>query len=178
MRDSCIFYRSFYEALVVLDKEVKANVYDAIFEYSMNDVLIELSGIEKTVFTLIKPQLDANNKRFLNGKKGGKPKQSETKTEPKANQKQTKRKANNNVNDNVNVNYKVFAHLSLSLDEFEKLKEKDSVSQIDKILDNIENYKRNTNYKSLYLTAKNWLEKEYPNGKAIIRNEKHVPLRI
>lgn len=106
MRDSCIFYRSFYEAMNGLDSSVKANIYDAIFEYSLNGILIELSGLEKTIFTLIKPQLDANNKRFENGKKGGKPKQNETKDKPKRNQNVTKTEANNNVNDNVNVNKK------------------------------------------------------------------------
>ena len=104
MRDSCIFYRSFYEAMNGLDSSVKANIYDAIFEYSLNGILIELSGLEKTIFTLIKPQLDANNKRFENGKKGGKPKQNNTETKPKRNQNVTKTEANNNVNDNVNVN--------------------------------------------------------------------------
>ena len=104
MRDSCIFYRSFYEAMNGLDASVKANIYDAIFEYSLNGILIELSGLEKTIFTLIKPQLDANNKRFENGKKGGKPKQNETKDKPKRNQNVTKTEANNNVNDNDNVN--------------------------------------------------------------------------
>ena len=104
MRDSCIFYRSFYEAMNGLDASVKANIYDAIFEYSLNGILIELSGLEKTIFTLIKPQLDANNKRFENGKKGGKPKQNNTETKPKRNQNVTKTEANNNVNDNVNVN--------------------------------------------------------------------------
>lgn len=82
MRDSCIFYRSFYEAMNGLDSSVKANIYDAIFEYSLNGILIELSGLEKTIFTLIKPQLDANNKRFENKKEASqsKPKPNQTKT--------------------------------------------------------------------------------------------------
>ena len=114
MRDSMIFYRSFYEALQGLPLEQKGLIYDAIFNYGLNQELTELEGISKTVFTLIKPQLDANLKRFENGKKGGRKKevenQKETKKEPKQNQTESKTKANNNnnVNNNLNVNNNTF----------------------------------------------------------------------
>lgn len=108
MRDSIIFYRSFYEAINELPPDVQAKIYSAIFEYSLNFNEVVLEGLPKTIFTLIKPQLDANNKRFENGKKGGRKKseenQEETKTEPKTNQEETKTEPNNNVNVNVNVN--------------------------------------------------------------------------
>jgi hypothetical protein len=106
MRDSTIFYRSFYEAISELTNEQQGIVYNAIFNYALNSVEPELIGIAKTVFTLIKPQLDANNKRFENGSKGGRPKQTETKTKPNNNQNKTKTEPNNNnnVNNNVNVN--------------------------------------------------------------------------
>lgn len=104
MRDSTIFYRSFYEALRELPPINQGEIYNAIFEYTFNDELIALSGLSKTIFTLIKPQLDANNKRFENGKKGGRKNQNVTKHEPKANQNVTKSKPNNNVNNNVNEN--------------------------------------------------------------------------
>lgn len=58
MRDSIIFYRSFHEAIKELDLKSQAIIYNAIFEYSLNFNEIELSGIPKTIFTLIKPQLD------------------------------------------------------------------------------------------------------------------------
>lgn len=57
--------------------------------------------------------------------------------------------------------YRMFKHLKLSQIDFEKLRVNYTQVQIDKILDKIENYKKNNNYSSLYLTAIDWLEREY-----------------
>jgi hypothetical protein len=103
-RDSMIFYRSFYESVTGLSPLIKAELYDAIFEYGLNFQEIEFTNeISKALFTLIKPQLDANIKRFENGKKP-KTKQSESKAEAKHKQNESKVEANNNVNVNDNVN--------------------------------------------------------------------------
>jgi hypothetical protein len=103
-RDSMIFYRSFYESLNGLSPLIKAEVYDAIFEYGLNFNTIEFTNeISKALFTLIKPQLDANIKRFNNGLKP-KTKQNESKTEAKLQQNESEVEANVNVNVNVNKN--------------------------------------------------------------------------
>lgn len=113
MRDSFVFYKSFYESIKELAPKEQAQIYNAIFEYQFYGNKIELKGVCKSIFTLILPQLDANNKRYENGKKGGRPKgnQNETKEKPKGNQKETKVEANENdnvnVNDNDNVNVNV-----------------------------------------------------------------------
>ncbi|MBD9092290.1 MAG: hypothetical protein EGQ20_07160 [Bacteroides oleiciplenus] len=113
MRESFVFYRSFYDAIKDLPRDVQGEIYTAIMEYSLYGKETEnLKPIARSVFTLMKPQIDVNNKRFENGKKGGRPKsenepkgnQNETKEKPKNNQNETKCEPNVNVNDNVNVN--------------------------------------------------------------------------
>ena len=112
MRESFIFYKSFYNSIKELDPLDQVQIYNAIFEYQFNGEEIELNGVCKSIFTLIIPQLQANNKRYENGRKGGRPK---TKAKPKDNQNETKAKpnVNDNVNDNViikeNIKRKVFA---------------------------------------------------------------------
>lgn len=123
MRDSFVFYRSFAESVKNLPPEEYKKVMQSILEYALDGKEPEQSGIEYTVFCLVKPQIDANNKRYENGKKGGRPKPSDsqelTKVEPNNNQTITKPKPNNNqtvttpepnvyvnVNDNVNVKKK------------------------------------------------------------------------
>ena len=106
MRDSIVFYRSFYEAIKEIPLGEQGVVYNAIYGYALDGIEPELTGIAKAIFLLVKPQIDANNNRYENGKKGGKPKanQNETKTEPKPNQDITETEPNENVNVNVNEN--------------------------------------------------------------------------
>lgn len=85
-RDSFIFYRSFYEAIKEVPDEEQLQIYKSITEYALNGNEIDNKGISKAIFTLIKPQLDANLKRYMNGKQ---PKQNKSKQEAKRKQKQS-----------------------------------------------------------------------------------------
>jgi len=107
-RDSFIFYRSFFEAIQDLEERNQLEIFKAIAEYSLNDSDPKLTGISKTIFRLIEPQLLANKKRFINGQKGaehgskgGRPKKEKTPNKPLENPKLTPNK-NNNVNVNLN----------------------------------------------------------------------------
>lgn len=74
-RNSFIFYRSFFEAIENLDFENQGKIYHAICAYNFTKKEPDLSGFCHTVWILIKPQLDANIKRFENGNKQKRSKQ-------------------------------------------------------------------------------------------------------
>lgn len=127
-RESFVFYRSFRDAFNALDKDVRLRMYEAVIDYGLDLIEPHFEGIEKVLWTLIRPQLEANNKRFENGCKGGNPNfkkgqpnpyylkgeknkknnikdnQKITKRQPKDNQKITERLPNVNENVNENVN--------------------------------------------------------------------------
>lgn len=123
MRESVIFYRSFYEAIKELEPQIQAEVYNAIFNYGLNFAFPEnLSPVASVVFKLVKPQLDANIKRYENGKKGaqhgnkgGRPKQpqnnpTETPNKPLTNPSETpkvKDKDKDKENGNVKEKKKI-----------------------------------------------------------------------
>lgn len=113
MRESFIFYKSYADQLRKLPDEQFATIMKAIFDYALEGAEGELGVIESVIFGLIKPQLDANNTRYENGKKGGefgskggRPKNpTETPNKPQDNPTET---PNENVNVNVNEKEKEY----------------------------------------------------------------------
>jgi hypothetical protein len=86
-----LIYRSFYDAIKELPLEEQGQIWKAVFELGLNNNELELSGIPKVVFTLIRPQIEANIRRFQNG------------TKPKLKQTESKPEANKNININSNI---------------------------------------------------------------------------
>ena len=160
-RDSFIFYRSFYDASKCLKTEEKAQLFDAICSYALDEKVEQLDGTAYGMFQLVKPQLDANRKRFNNGciKK-----QKGSKKEAKAKQTKSKIEANVNVNPNVNEN------LNLESKSKSKLFVKPTI-------DEIKNYclerKNNVNAESFsnYYEARGWKLKgiQMKDWKACVR---------
>ena len=105
-RDSFIFYRSYAEALSRLPNDQFATIMKAIFSYAYDGKVGDLGIVESVIFDIIKPQIDANEKKYQNGckgadygKLGGRPKK------PQENPTETPND-NDNVNDNDNDNDK------------------------------------------------------------------------
>lgn len=115
-RESFVFYRSFYESIQGLPDRVQLALFQAVARYALDQVEPDFSGVPQqpfveAIFAGIRPQLDANQKRFLNGYKGkefggrgGAPKGNQNaRKQPQNNPKTT---PNVNVNENVNGNEK------------------------------------------------------------------------
>lgn len=112
-KESFVFYRSFANTIDRLPADIQLPLYKAITSYALDLREPSFDDCQDRVFLeaiweSIRPQLDANHKRYLNGckgaeygKLGGAPKgnQNARKKQPLINPKTTP-----NVNDNDNVN--------------------------------------------------------------------------
>ena len=122
-RESMVFYRSFVEGIAELDEKDQLEAFWNILNYALDGQEPEGKGAAKAIFKMAKPQIDKNNQKYENGKKGGRNKtnceptlnQTETKAEPKTNQTEPdEEKDEANVNDNVNdnvINYQLIADM-------------------------------------------------------------------
>ena len=72
MTDGFVFYRSFAEALQDIPAEQFKDIVLALSSYALDGVEPDnLDAISKALFTLMRPQIDANAKRREAGRKGG-----------------------------------------------------------------------------------------------------------
>lgn len=73
--ESFIFYKSFAEAIAECPESVQLEMYRAITAYVFEGVEPGLTtDYGRLAWRLIRPQLDANLRRYVNGCKGGAPK--------------------------------------------------------------------------------------------------------
>ena len=150
-RESAIFYRSFYEAIKLQPKEIQADLYNALLEYTFTGELPESDNLMvQGFFILMKPQIDANNKKYEDGRKGGRPKKEKTSGFEENENSKTSGFENNktiktsgyeksemvsdfekpNVNDNDNVNVNVNDNDNVNVNENENVNEKHSYQLI------------------------------------------------
>lgn len=63
-REGFIFYRAFYEALASMKPMARLHLYDVIMRYALyGEELTDLNGEQMRTFILIRPQLDANERK-------------------------------------------------------------------------------------------------------------------
>ena len=91
MRDSFVFFRSFFDAIECLeDDRERAAAYKALIGYALDGKAEEQSGACRVVMMMAKPILDRGRKQYENGLKGGRPKNpNETQTKPNHNPNET-----------------------------------------------------------------------------------------
>ena len=174
-RESMVFYRSFMEATDSLEADQYKKVIQMVLHYAMNGEVPEEKGIEYSLFALMKPQIDANNRRYENGKKGaefgklgGRPK----KETPKKPQENPKDPPNDNSNDNFNENltvmnkkknhlYGEYRHVKLTDEEYQKLLSDYGASVLDDYIRRLDEYIQTTGkkYKDHNLTIRQWIRK-------------------
>jgi hypothetical protein len=125
MKESFVFFRSFFEAIEEIDEKKQLKLYKSIANFALNNEKpTDLRGIEKAIFSLIEPQITASSKRYEVSKKcgeygklGGRPKKEKT---LKGFENETL-----NVNDNVNVNDNHNENVNVNKEGFEKTKKQD-----------------------------------------------------
>lgn len=143
MRDSVVFYRSFYEAITLIPEADFNQAVKNILEYAFNEVEPESKeGIAYALFCMAKPQIDANNQRFENGKKGGRPRKTNgfENEKPMVLENSEIKKPNVNVNDNVNVNVNENELInSVVMNTYYPIKPKKSKEDVLKELDQLSN---------------------------------------
>lgn len=97
MRESILMYKSHCDALRGLPAEQFKAAVTAIWDYAIEDKAPEGDPVAVAMVGMVKPLIDKNNQRYINGKHGGRPKnQVETKPEPSDNQTETKEEPNRN----------------------------------------------------------------------------------
>lgn len=179
-RSSFVFYDSFYLGIKDLPDGDRLSLYDAVVKYAIEgNNPPPLNSLQNAIFSLIKPQLDANNKKYKNGKLGkgfgklggeygklgGRPK-----TPQKPPTKPPKNPPNVNVNVNVNENENEIKNKLSPLDEKEllsvcaKLKlDYQTVSfKHDTIMEKVEDGDKKI--KSVKMTLLQWLRRDITLG--------------
>lgn len=121
-RSQFTFYKSYFQAIMLIkSKNTRCAIYDSICAYALQGKEPDLNALPDAAaiaFELIRPTLDAANKRALNGKQGG---YSATSAEANCKQIESKPEANcKQIKSKLEANYKQSAREKEGEEEIEK----------------------------------------------------------
>ena len=192
-KTSFLLYRDIGSTIELLSDQKAGKLFKIILKY-VNDENPKIDDpMIKLAFEPIKQSLKRDLRKYeniidrnkTNGLKGGRPKLEKPK-KPNGligNPKKPKKADSDSDSDSDIDIYRKFAHLSISKKEYLELEKKWTETQINDTLDSIENFANNKKYKSLYLTAINWLKKDHKvkverdkQGRPIKRNKEGLRL--
>lgn len=163
MRKAFTFYSSYYESIKELPTINQQELYKAIIEYSFEKKDVKLTGISKSIWCLIKPNIDNNISKYENGKspkqKGLQDKKENKKSESEAKQKQSVSSAlslslsNKSYYTNKELNNIFIEYLNMR----KKLKMINSERAINTLMNKLSNYDDQTKYKMIEQSiVKSW----------------------
>ena len=172
-KKSFVLYADQQDLFSFLPDEVAGKLIKHIFSYVNDENPTADNQLVELAFISIKRQLKRDLQKWetqLEQRREAGRKSAQKRQRNATSVNERLRASTDNVNVNVNDNkdiYMSFKHLKITKAECIKLHENYTKEQIDTVLDAIQNYKGNSKYVSLYLTAKNWLKKEHgENGRA------------
>lgn len=73
-RDTFICYKSFIDAAMQLNNEDRLKYYDRLVKYAIYWIDEKTTGLSETLFILVRPNLDSNNKKYKDWCKWWRPK--------------------------------------------------------------------------------------------------------
>lgn len=106
MKESFVFYKSFYDAIKTLPSEAQLEIYNALCIQNFCDEKHTFKNkIAEAMYLLMQPNIEASYKRYkqnkINGKKGGAPKGNQNaRKQPETTEKQPK----NNLDIDIDLN--------------------------------------------------------------------------
>lgn len=165
--DSMIFYKSFMDVADNLDK---AEEYRTFMQYILH---YAMKGEEPkpskehcyNLFLLVKPQIDKNLKRRINGRingsKGGRPPKSKDNIETNTTTEPPK-KQQEEPPPQIKASYGKYNNVWLSTEELEELKQKYNTNIVTDYIERVGNYKerKGVTYNSDYLTILKWITED------------------